>query len=114
MGSITYYSRVLAWYLDESEISIWTLDSRQRMSFVCGDRQCKMLESLQGEADLVYRDSNYYLHQPCSLLEDETFQPDDVHGRLFLGDTSPIRLKHPPFPDILSCTRYKKGAHKSG
>jgi IS605 OrfB family transposase len=79
-GSITYDSRVLAWYLDKSEISIWTLDGRQRMSFVCGDRQRKMLESLQGESDLVYREGKYYLHQPCNLLEDDAFDPAEWLG----------------------------------
>ena len=80
MGSITYDSRVLTWHLTKSEISIWTLDGRQRMSFVCGDRQRKMLESLQGEADLVYRDGSYFLHQPCNILEDDAFDPDEWLG----------------------------------
>lgn len=80
MGSITYDSRVLAWYLDKSEVSIWTLDGRQKIPFVCGERQHKMLDSLQGEADLVYRDGNYYLHQPCNILEDDTFDPDEWLG----------------------------------
>ena len=79
-GSITYDNRVLTWHLDKSEISIWTLDGRQRMPFVCGDRQRKMLESLQGEADLVYRDGSYFLHQPCNILEDDAFDPDEWLG----------------------------------
>lgn len=58
MGSITDDNRVLAWYLDKSEISIWTLEGRQRIPFFCSERQHKMLESLQGEADLLYRDGN--------------------------------------------------------
>lgn len=76
MGSVTYDSRVLRWHLDKSEINIWTMDGRQRMPFVCGERQREMIETLQGEADLVYRNGEFYLHQPCNILEDDGFDPD--------------------------------------
>jgi IS605 OrfB family transposase len=80
MGSITYDSRVLRWELDKSQVYIWTLRGRQRIPFVCGERQRQMLETLQGEADLVYRNGEYYLHQPCNILEDEGFNPDEWLG----------------------------------
>lgn len=75
-GSVTYDSRILRWHLDKSEINIWTMDGRQRMPFVCGERQRQMLDSLQGEADLVYRGGEWYLHQPCNIVEDDSFDPD--------------------------------------
>lgn len=80
MGSVTYDSRVLRWMLDKSEVSIWTMTGRQKMSFVCGERQRQMLETLQGEADLVYRNGEWYLHQPCNILEDDGFDPDEWLG----------------------------------
>ena len=80
MGSVTYDSRVLRWFLTKSEVTIWTMAGRQRIPFVCGDRQRKMLATLQGEADLVYRDGAWYLHQPCNLVEDDSFDPDTWLG----------------------------------
>ena len=80
MGSVTYDSRVLRWFLAKSEVTIWTMAGRQRIPFVCGDRQRKMLETLQGEADLVHRDGEWYLHQPCNIVEDDDFDPDEWLG----------------------------------
>lgn len=78
MGSVTYDSRVLRWFLTKSEVTIWTMQGRQRIPFVCGERQRQMLETLQGEADLVHRNGEWYLHQPCNIVEDDrtwTFTP---------------------------------------
>lgn len=80
MGSVTYDSRVLRWELDKSQVSIWTLIGRQRIPFVCGEKQRKMLETLQGEADLIYRKGTFYLHQPCNIVEEEGFDPDEYLG----------------------------------
>lgn len=80
MGSATYDNRVLSWQLAKSTVKIWTMDGRQSVPFVCGERQRKLLESLQGECDLVYRDGNYYLHQTCNAIEDDPFNPSDWLG----------------------------------
>jgi len=80
MGSATYDNRVLSWQLAKSTVKIWTLDGRQYIPFVCGERQRKLLESLQGECDLVYRNDEFYLHQTCNITEDETFDPSDWIG----------------------------------
>ena len=37
-----------------------------------------------------------------------------LYTNICITTSSHIRLGHPPFPDILSCTRDKKCAHKSG
>ncbi len=100
LGSATYDNRILTWALDKSEVSIWTMDGRQRMAFVCGERQRKMLDSLQGECDLVLRNGDYYLHQVCNIPEDDSFDADgwlgvdmgikniatDSDGVIFSGD----------------------------
>lgn len=80
MGSATYDSRVLSWQLDRSQVNIWTMQGRQRIRSVCGERQRKMLETLQGEADLVHRNGEWYLHQPCNIVEDDSFDPDEWLG----------------------------------
>ncbi len=85
LGSVTYDSRVLRWLLFDSAVSIWTMDGRQIMPFVCGERQREMLYTLQGEADLVYRDGSYFIHQPCNILEDDSFDPKEWLG-VDMGD----------------------------
>jgi IS605 OrfB family transposase len=75
LGSATYDNRVLSWLVADSEVKIWTMDGRQRIQFVCGEKQRQLLESLQGECDLVCRDGEYYLHQTCNVLEDDSFDP---------------------------------------
>lgn len=100
MGSATYDNRILRWFLDRSEVSIWTIDGRQTIPFVCGQRQREMLKTLQGECDLVFRDGEFYLHQVCNIIEDDSFDPDgwlgvdmgvkniasDSDGAIFSGD----------------------------
>jgi putative transposase len=58
-GSIAYDDRILR-YGSEC-VSIWTVDGRQAIPFVCGDRQRQLLTRQQGESDLVYRDGAWYL-----------------------------------------------------
>lgn len=80
MGAMTYDNRILSWSLNKSQVSIWTIDGRERMAFVCGDKQRQLLDSLQGECDLVYRDGSYYLHQTCNVVEDDSFDPNGWLG----------------------------------
>ena len=80
MGSVTYDNRVLRWELDKDQVYIWTMSGRARIPFVCGERQRQMLQTLQGEADLVHRNGEYYLHQSCNILENDSFEPDEWLG----------------------------------
>ena len=60
-GSICYDPRILSWKMDQSFASIWTLDGRQKIPFVCGDHHREMLAFQRGETDLVYRDKEWFL-----------------------------------------------------
>jgi IS605 OrfB family transposase len=80
MGAISYDERILTWRSSDSTVSIWTLDGRQRMPFACGDRQRKLLESLDGQADLVYRNGEFYLHQVCDVDDPAENDPDGWLG----------------------------------
>src|SRR5215217_4380697 len=42
-GAIPYDERILSYNLKSSEVSIWTLDGRQAIPFVCGERQRELL-----------------------------------------------------------------------
>ena len=54
-GSIAYDDRILSWGIDRRRVSIWTLDGRQTIPFVGGERQIALLATRKGETDLVYR-----------------------------------------------------------
>lgn len=78
LGAIAYDDRILRWYSDS--VSIWTVDGRQRISFVCGERQRLMLATRQGESDLVYQDGRFYLLATCNIEAPPPGTPDDWLG----------------------------------
>lgn len=78
-GSIAYDDRILSFKLDRQTVSIWTVDGRQTIPFVCGERQRRLLQFRQGESDLVYRQGDFYLLVTCNVDEPT---PDDVDAVL--------------------------------
>ena len=74
-GAIAYDERILSWRITDQTVSIWTTNGRQRIPFAYGERQRKLLEHRQGQADLVYRDGDFYLHQICEVTESPEFDP---------------------------------------
>jgi len=79
LGAVAFDERILAIYPATSRISIWTLDGRQAISFVCGPRQQELLASQRGESDLAFVRGQWYLIVTCEV---ETPQPIDVQGTL--------------------------------
>lgn len=79
LGAIAYDSRILSFKLDQSEISIWTVEGRQRIPFVCGERQRELLKGKRGESDLVLVGGIFYLFVSCDV---ETPTPTDVEDVL--------------------------------
>lgn len=80
VGGITYDDRILRWYVDKSTVSIWTIDGRMHLSFACGERQQELLQTRQGESDLVYRDGKFYLFAVCNIEEPVPDDFDDTLG----------------------------------
>lgn len=78
-GAISYDERILRWYTERQEISIWAIGGRLHVSYQCGEHQRLMLKTLQGQADLVYRNGKFYLHQVCNV---ETPEQNDISGWL--------------------------------
>lgn len=74
-GAIAYDERILSWRMPEQTASIWTTSGRQRMPFLAGEHQLKLLEHRQGQADLIFRDGEWYLHQICEVTESPEFDP---------------------------------------
>lgn len=57
-GSIAYDSRILT-YRPNNEVSIWTVNGRQKMSYVCHNE--KYIPYIKGESDLVYKKGKFFL-----------------------------------------------------
>ena len=79
LGSIAYDNRILSWK-KEQNISIWTVDGRQTIPFVAGDRQTALLLNRQGEVDLCCRGDEFYLLQTCDVEESKVAQVEDYIG----------------------------------
>jgi putative transposase len=79
IGAIALDDRILKWYVDLQEVSIWTIEGRQRISYLCGEHQRKLLQSQHGESDLVFINGEFYLLAACDV---ETPEPQDVHDVL--------------------------------
>lgn len=79
-GSIAYDDRILSFQLDNQTVSIWTLDGRlKQLPFVAGERQRHLLQTRQGESDLVFRKGMFFLLVTCTVDEPP---PDEVEAAL--------------------------------
>jgi IS605 OrfB family transposase len=78
-GAIAYDARILTWKGDE-EVSIWTVGGRQRIAYCCGDRQRSLLRHRGRQADLVYREGSFYLHQSCEVETPKEETPEGWLG----------------------------------
>ncbi|WP_110520316.1 RNA-guided endonuclease InsQ/TnpB family protein [Herpetosiphon llansteffanensis] len=74
-GAISYDDRILSWNMHAPSVSIWTVNGRQSIPFVCGKRQWELLQSRRGETDLAYVNGQFYLLATCDVEEPT---PDDV------------------------------------
>ncbi len=79
-GAIAYDAWILRWYTDRQKVSIWTFVGRLHLPYPCGEDQRRLLQSRQGQADLVYRDGAFYLHQTCDIDPHEPRDPDGWLG----------------------------------
>ena len=79
-GSIAFDHRILRWYVDRSEVSVWTVAGRQRIPFVCGERAREVLKFRQGESDLVLRDDRWYLFATVNVEEPPPGEPSQWLG----------------------------------
>lgn len=80
LGSIAFDSRILSWKLDKNEISIWTVDGRQKMNFFAHDRAKELLRGERKESDLCLIDGEFYLFTSCEVDEPTPKDVDDFLG----------------------------------
>ncbi len=77
LGAVAFDERILAY--KSASVSIWTLDGRQTIPFVCGERQRALLAFRKGESDLAFVRGSWYLFATADI---ETPDPIDVEGVL--------------------------------
>ena len=80
LGAIAYDDRILRWRSEASEVSIWTVSGRESISFICGERTSELLKVRQGESDLVFRGSKWYLLATVNVEEPPPGTPEDWIG----------------------------------
>ncbi len=79
-GAITYDDRILRWFVEKDQVSIWTTQGRMQIPFVCGNKQRALLKTRQGESDLVLFRNQFYLSATCDVEEPEPIQSEGVLG----------------------------------
>lgn len=80
LGAIAYDDRILRWRSGTSEVSIWTVGGRKIIPFVCGERASELLKFRQGESDLVFRGSKWFLLATVDVEEPPPRTPEDWIG----------------------------------
>ena len=80
LGAIAYDDRILTYRIDKQFVTIWTLGGRQHIPYLCGDKQKKIIESRQGESDLVFHKGQFYLLASCEVPQPTPQQVDDAIG----------------------------------
>ena len=79
-GSIAYDARVLSLKLSPPIVSLWTLEGRKKMPFICGEKQMVLLTYPRGESDLVLRKSKWFLNITVEVPEDREIEAIDCLG----------------------------------
>lgn len=79
-GAIAYDDRILTWYTDRREVSIWSVGQRLQIPYKAGARQHELLQARQGETDLVYRHETFYLLAVCDISDPDERDVDAALG----------------------------------
>ena len=82
LGSIAYDIRNLKIHLEKRIASIWTIDRRAKVPFLCGEYQLEILrKGLIKQSDLVRRrDGQWFLMVSVTLPDTEELKATDVLG----------------------------------
>jgi IS605 OrfB family transposase len=77
-GAIAYDDRILRY--GDTYVSIWTVEGRRQIPFVCDERARRLLAYRQGESDLVVRAGVFYLFATVNYEEPPEGEVEDVIG----------------------------------
>ena len=80
-GAIAFDDRILSFKLTRQTVSLWTVQGRfNDITFLCCERQKHLLQSRQGQSDLVYRKGCFYLLVTCNVDVPPPAEVDDALG----------------------------------
>ncbi len=79
-GAIAFDDRILTWYVDKGHVSIWSVDGRLKLPFLCGEYQRGLLAFRQGESDLALVDGEFYLMATVSIPDPPLVVTEGVLG----------------------------------
>lgn len=79
-GGIAYDLRILRYKPANNTVSIWTIDGRIEISYMTGKQQHEMLETQNGESDLLYSGGKFFLAATCEVQEQPAIDPAGVLG----------------------------------
>lgn len=79
-GAIAFDGRILRWYVDKGQVSIWSVEGRLKLPFVCGEYQRGLLAFQQGESDLAFVNGHFYLMATVSIPDPPLIETDGVLG----------------------------------
>lgn len=85
LGAVAFDDRILSYKADT--VSIWTVQGRQTIGYVCGERQRALLANRIGESDLVLRRGAWYLLTTAKVIPEEPQPIADTLG-IDLGVTN--------------------------
>jgi putative transposase len=78
-GAITYDERILS-FKGLSELSLSTLEGRERVAIVFGEYQGKRFDRQKGQVDLTYVNGQFHLYTTIKVPEDPTIEVKDFLG----------------------------------
>ena len=67
LGSMSYDDRVLSYNVAKNTVSIWTLEGRQTLSFLCGNHQKSLLKTRHGQSKLLFVGGKLFLLPTCQV-----------------------------------------------
>lgn len=77
-GAIAYDSRILSYNVQNTTVSIWSVEGRLKVPFIC--HNIKYLPYIKGEADLVYKNGKLYLFQTVEIDEENIKDVEEFIG----------------------------------
>lgn len=72
--------RIFRLMKNSDDVSITTLEGREKIPFVCGTYQRKLIESQTGEVDLMLINNTFYIACVCNIDEASLVNPEGILG----------------------------------
>ena len=114
-GAVAFDDRILNWYVEREQVSIWSVDGRLKLPFVCGDYQRGLLAFRQGEADLAFVGGEFYLMATVSIPDPPLIVTDGVLGvDLGIVSLAVDSEGHQYSGEAVKACRRRSRAHRSG